>query len=141
MKYIIVWDNEGGCMSFPLDEYPHFEYDRDASLVNCITSRQQIDIPMNDIHKYTVDTHPGIPADIEEIETDEGNMSYGGDGIYLKDFASGTNVIVCTVDGNVTNRYRTDGDGCVTIPMNSWTPGVYIIKVNGVSYKIYKKPE
>ena len=139
MKYIVVWDNDGGCVSFALEENPRFEYDVDAMLVNCITSKQRVDIPLNEIHKYILDVNPGIPASIDEAVSEENKMSYGGDVIFLNDFTPDTDVLVFTEDGVITARYKTDVNGCLVISTEGWTSGVHVIKANKVSYKIYKK--
>ena len=139
MKYIIVWDNDGGCISFPLDENPCFKYNFTDSLVSCISESNTIDLPLKDVCKYTLDTQPVTPTSIEDAAGDEGRMSYKADRIYLSNFKAYTVANVYTVDGAVVAEYKADAAGNLTIPMDNWVSGVYIVKVNNVSYKIFKK--
>ena len=138
MKYIIVWDNDGGRISFPLEENPTFKYKIDESIVSCITTSNTIDLPLKDVRKYTLDTQPVTPTSIEDAES-EGRMSYQADRIYLSNFNAYTVAGVYTADGAMVGSYKADAEGSLTIPMGNWTSGVYIVKVNNVSYKIYKK--
>ena len=138
MKYIIVWDNDGGRISFPLEENPTFKYKIDESVVSCITTSNTIDLPLNDVRKYTLDTQPVTPTSIEDAES-EGRMSYKSDRIYLSNFKAYTVAGIYTADGTMVGSYKADAEGSLTIPMGNWTSGVYVVKVNNVSYKIYKK--
>ena len=139
MKYIIVWDNEGGCISFPLEEKPVFKYNMDESTVSCITTSNTIDLPINDVCKYTLDTKPAPPSSIENETTGEGGMSYASDIIYLSNFKAHTTAYVYTAYGSLIGSYKADAEGNLSISMGNWTSGIYIVKVNNVSYKICKK--
>ena len=139
MKYIIVWDKDGGCISFPLEENPCFKYNFTDSLVSCITTSNTIDLPLKDVCKYTLDTQPVTPTSIEEAADNDGKMSYKADRIYLSNFKAYTVAGVYTADGAVVANYKADAEGNLTIPMDNWISGVYIVKVNNVSYKILKK--
>ena len=138
MNYIIVWDNGGGNISFPLQEKPIFKYLTDQSVVSCITTETTIDLPLGDVCKYTLATEPPVPTLVENVTTD-GEMAYRADRIYLSHFASGTMVSIFKVDGAAVASYRADASGNVVIATDGWTEGIYIIKVNNVSYKISKK--
>ena len=139
MKYVVVWDNEGGCISFPLEEKPRFDYDLPSSLVNCITTKQKISIPFREIHKYTLDVNPGIPSSVDNAFNEQGEIKRIAGLINLRNFKPGTEVFVCTVDGVVTARYNTDAAGSLDIDTGKWQQGLYIINVNKVLYKVYKK--
>lgn len=139
IKYIIVWDNNDGCVSFPLEEKPIFKYNIEESLVSCITTNNTIDIPLQNVHKYTLDNKPAVPTSIEETAGKEGKMSFATDMIYLRGFKAYTKVGVYTADGVLTDSRKADAQGCLAISMGNWTHGVYIIKVNNVTYKIYNK--
>ena len=139
LKYIIVWDNDGGRISFPLEENPSFKYNFTDSLVSCITSSNTIDLPLKDVRKYTLDSQPVTPTSIDKADCADGKMSYEADRIYLSNFRANTVAGVYTADGALMADYKADAAGNLTIPMYNWMPGVYIVKVNNVSYKIYKK--
>ena len=139
MKYIIVWDNDGGRISFPLEENPSFKYNFADSLVSCVTTSNTIDLPLKDVRKYTLDTQPVTPTSIDKAAADDGKMSYESGKIYLSNFKANTIASVYTADGSAVANYKADAEGSLTIPMDNWISGVYVVKVNNVSYKIYKK--
>ena len=138
MNYIIVWDRDGGSISFALEEKPCFKYCFDISVVKCETTKQTIEIPIDDVYKYTLSSEPEIPTLINETSV-EGKMTYGADMIYLSKFAPTSKVYLYTIDGVTIANYAIDADGNLVISTASLAAGVYIIKVNNISCKIIKK--
>lgn len=139
LKYIIVWDNDGGCISFPLEEMPRFEYNFEDSLVRCVTTSQMVDIPLKDVHKYTLDTGSGLPTSIDDVTPSEGRLVYDDSNIRLVNFKPGSQAVVYTADGALLSSFKINKEGCLSIMTNAWKAGVYVLNVNNVSYKIYKK--
>ena len=139
MQFIIVWDNDGGCISFPLSEYPRFDYNIKDSVVNCVTNLQKIDIPLNNIYKYTLDNVPDVPTSIKPSDVSKHKVIYKSNVIYINNTKAGSNVSIFTIDGILISQYKTDADGHLEIHIGSWTSGFFVLNVNNVSYKIYKK--
>lgn len=139
LLFVNVWDNDGGCVSYPLTEYPRFEYNYEDSVIHCITTLQDIEFPMVSIHKYTLDDTPGLPTAIGDAYGTDGRVSYSADNIYLSGFEAGADVWLYSSDGMLISHHNTDAAGSLSIPMSSLAQGVYIIKAHNVSYKISKK--
>ena len=48
-----------------------------------------------------------------------------------------TTVVVYSIDGKLLSTRQT-GDGSLTLPLDNLGSGIYIVKVNGITYKIRK---
>ena len=137
--FVNVWDNDGGCLSYPLTEYPRLEYNYGDSLILCITASEELEFPMGSVHKYTLDDTPGLPTEIGSIQGSGSKVSYSADNIYISGFEAGADISLYSVDGLLISHYNADASGNLTIPTGSLAQGIYIIKAHNVTYKISRK--
>ena len=75
---------------------------------------------------------------IADVANNAGKFSFSGNVISIAGLAKGSVVTVHDVAGRCVNREATDG-GNYELRLGSFSAGVYIVSVNGVSYKIEVK--
>ncbi len=136
-RYLMVWDNGGGLVSFPLEERPCIVTDVKKQQITFTTSSDVIHVPLNEVHKYTLEAED--LAAIEETVTDEGSFGRNSNDLTFDNFAPGSVISVYTIDGMKVTSDNIDADGHLSISMEGWNTGVYIIKTESASYKIIKK--
>lgn len=139
VKYLSVWDNNGGSVSFPLSERPRIVTDVENAVIRCITGKEEVTFAMADVHKYTLEVNEGAPSGIEDIENGDGSFSRNPGSLEFENYEPGMKVSVYLVNGVMTGSYTTDNDGRLSIPTESWGTGIYLIKTDSVTYKIIKK--
>lgn len=138
VKYLLVWDKEGGFVSFPLEERPRIIADVANSKIRCITSKQEVEFPMADVHKYTLDADPEH-ADVEEITPEEGTFRKDEYSLLFENYKPGTPVSVYLINGMAVTSDEIDADGRLSVSMLNWETGVYLVKVGSITYKIIRK--
>lgn len=139
VKYFIVWDNEGGFVSFPLEERPRIISDYQKQEIKCITSKQEVIFEMNEVHKYTLHADPDELMSIENVTEPEGSFHRDLNSFGFENFKPGSRVSVYTVNGMLMHSYNIDNDGKLTISTAGWGAGVYLIKTESVTYKVVRK--
>ena len=138
-KYFLVWDNEGGYVSFPLEERPRIVVDYEKSLVRCITRAQEVEFSLNEVHKYTL-SYTSENAAVEEVAAEEeGTFSRNSGSLEFENYKPGTIISVYLINGMMVTSQKVDNDGRLSISMLDWEKGIYLIKAGSVTYKIIKK--
>lgn len=138
VKFLMVWDNEGSFVSFPLQERPRIVTDVRNNEIVCITSKQEVSFSLDEVHKYTLETD-SESASVENITSDNSSFSKEANSLGFENFKPGSHVYVYTLDGMVVGSYNINEEGSLTISMEGWNTGVYIIKTDSVTYKVVKK--
>lgn len=139
VKYLLVWDKDGGCVSFPLEERPRIVTDPQLLLVTCTTQKQEITFSLNDVHKYTLDANDQHDASVEEVDENASGFHRNAGSIELYGFKPETRVSVYTVDGVLVCQNIINSDGCITLYTYNWSNGIYLIKIGNTTYKVTKK--
>lgn len=138
-KYLLVWDNQGGTIAFPLEERPRIVTDVKNQMIKFVTTKQVLALLMNEVHKYTLSATSGEDTAIDDAVSDEGSFGRNNNELIFQNFKTGSVVSVYTVNGMMIQSERVDADGRLTISMEGWNAGIYIIKTESATYKIIKK--
>lgn len=67
----------------------------------------------------------------------DGGFSFDGDNLSFSNLPEGSSVVVCALNGAVVRNADACGD--YLLPLQGLAPGVYVVSVNGMSYKISVK--
>ena len=138
VKYLMVWNNEGSFVSFPLQERPRIVTDVKNNEVRCTTSKQDVSFSLQEVHKYTLEVD-SESAGVDNVTADNSSFSRDANSLGFDNFKPGSSVYIYTIDGMVIGSYNINAEGSLTISMNGWGAGVYIIKTSCASYKVVKK--
>ncbi len=79
------------------------------------------------------------PSSIQSIVDDVNNMKYDGNAILFPALKAGSNVAVFATNGMVLINKNITTDGEYSLPLSDLSQGVYIVNVNGKTFKIVKK--
>lgn len=138
-KFLLVWDKQGGTVAFPLKERPRIVTDVELGVIRCITTKEEVSFSISDVHKYTLDAN-SVDSSIDELLSDEeGGFHRTNNTLEFENFPSDMNVSVYNIEGLLIKSYTTDNTGSLSISMEGWTTGVYLIKAGSVTYKIAKR--
>lgn len=139
IKYFMVWDNAGGCVSFPISEHPRVIPDVVEATVKCVTDKEVISFSIYDVHKYTLEADESGKTFIEKVSDDKGKFNRNANTLYFNNFKPGTKVAVYTIDGTLISSYKIDDNGCLSFSVDNLGKGIYLINTSNVTYKIIKK--
>lgn len=138
-RYLLIWDKEGGCVSFALEEHPRVTVDVADGLVNCVTTKQEIAFPIKDVHKYTLDANEGPSSGIADISEEEGQLRNHEGSLFFYNYKPGTSVGIYNLNGVVVSINNINNDGTLSISTQNLNAGIYLIKAGKITYKFTKR--
>ncbi|MGG6545306.1 UNVERIFIED_CONTAM: T9SS type A sorting domain-containing protein [Prevotella sp. 15_C9] len=132
---IIVWLTSGETVTYSLAEHP--KVIPGSEEVKITTTKSEIVYNAGEVKKITFDD----PASIEQKVADSANetVRFYGNAMHLSGFKAGESVRVFDTSGKLCYSYQTDNVGGLTIRLDNFQKGIYIVKTNRYSSKFIKK--
>ncbi len=128
-----VWQADGKVMNINLNEQPVTTYS-DGQLI-ITTTKTTVTFPLEQVVKYTYTDATGISSP----EAVESKMSADGESITFTGLKANTPVYLYTVAGQLVKTVTATGQSKTTVSVSGFPVGVYVVKANGVTFKITKR--
>lgn len=133
-KQLILWKANGERVNISLEEYPRVTFTSDEVLIT--THMNDFSFPAKDIVRFTYDTST---TGIENVTSDNQlSFSLIKNRLSISNTKSNSTIMVYQVDGVLMTSQKSDKSGNVIINMESYQPGVYIVKTASGNFKIRK---
>ena len=84
-------------------------------------------------------TYESVPTSVNNIMADNNAMLFNGDAIVFPALEAGSNIAVYAANGALVINKTVSSAGEYAFPISSLSQGVYMVNVNGKTYKIVKK--
>ena len=97
-----------------------------------------LDYDLDGIWKWTYEDTGDHGSGIQSISSDY-SVQFGGDMIVFRNLKAGSNISIYAVNGIQMMNETIANDGEYTFQLSNLTQGVYVVNVNGKTYKIVKK--
>lgn len=129
-----VWQADGKVMNINLNEQPVTTYS-DGQLIITTTKTTTVTFPLEQVVKYTYTDATGISSP----EAVGSKVSADGESITFTGLKANTPVYLYTVAGQLVKTVTTTGQSKTTVSVSGFPVGVYVVKANGVTFKITKR--
>lgn len=133
--HLVVWSKDGSKVAYALTETPKLTF-TDTDLV-IDTRTVKVSYSINQLARFTYEAN-GDEA-IRSIETGDNAFRFDGDLLLFPSLAAGSTVSVHTLGGSLVLSRTVSAAGQYSFPVSHLDMGVYIVSVNGLTYKILKK--
>ncbi len=128
-----IWQSDGKVVNIDLNEQPVTTYS-DGNLI-ITTTKTTITYPLEKVVKYTYVSAEGI----ESIDAMNTKFSQDGETLTFSGLAQGTEIAVYASSGQMMRKTNTGPQAKTIVSVSDLPPGVYLVKVNSVTYKITKR--
>ena len=128
-----IWQSDGKVVNIDLNEQPVTRY-ADGNLI-ITTTKTTITYPLEKVAKYTYVSAEGI----ESINGMRSKFSQDGETLTFSGLAQGTEISVYATSGKILRKTKASSHAKTTVSVSDLPPGVYLVKVNSVTYKITKR--
>lgn len=128
-----IWQSDGNVVNIDLSEEPVTRY-TDGNLI-ITTTKTTISYPLEKVAKYTYISADGI----ESINGMRSKFSQDGETLIFSGLAQGTEISVYASSGQLIRKTKAGSQAKTTVSVSSLPPGVYLVKVNSITYKITKR--
>jgi hypothetical protein len=128
-----VWQANGKVLNISLNEEPRTTYS-DGQLI-ITTTKTTVTFPLEEVVKYTYTDATGISSP----EVVGSKMSADGESITFTGLKANTPVYLYTVAGQLVKTVTATGQSKTVVSVSKFPVGVYVVKANGVTFKITKR--
>lgn len=133
MRQLVVWAKDGTKVAFALEEKPQITF-TETELV--ITTNKQNHYALENVAKFTYEQ---IPDGIKNLLADDAAFILDGESLLFPALKAGSTVSLTSLNGKTVFKKTVKNDGEYAFPLANLNDGVYIISVNGLTYKIVKR--
>ena len=132
---LVVWFKDGTKVAFAMKEKPKITF-IDSELV--ITTKEDKHYSLENMAKFTYES---LPDGIKNLLTDDPVPSFfiNDETLLFPSLKAGSTVSLTSLNGTSIFKKTVRSDGEYAFPIANLQDGVYLVTVNGKTYKIVKK--
>lgn len=132
---LTLWRKNAEKVVFALHMNPQITFNKTEMIVS--TDGVELNYPLDDLSHFTFENVP--ETSIVDIKTDDNIFKMDEESVLFPNLKANSSVSVYSLNGVLIFKQITSQNGEYTIPFSNLEHGVYIVKVNGLTYKIIKK--
>ena len=133
--HLVVWAKDGTQVAYALAEQPKITF-TETDLV--ITSNGvEVNYTLENMARFTYETNDKTA--IINLQTDESPFKLDGESLLFPALKANTTVSVYALNGTLVFKKTVRQDGEYALPLSNLIAGVYMVNVNGLTYKIVKR--
>ena len=132
---LVILTKDGSTQTFELAEQPVVTIA--GTNLKVVSNTADVTIPLNEIVRYTFFKRNA--TNIEEVGSVKESVDYQDGVLTMDGLTAGSVVNVYAMDGRLVQSATVTQDGTYRHSLSSLARGVYIVKVNNLSYKILKR--
>lgn len=129
-----VWQADGTVMNIKLSDEPKTSYQNGNLVIK--TANNTITLPLETVKKYTYAT---LPTGISTPKAVEASFSSNGETLTLSGLKIGSTVELYNAAGQLLKTITIAQQGSTVVSVSQFPYGVYVVKANGVTYKLLKR--
>ena len=133
---LVVWKKDGSKVAFALTEKPIVTFSETSLMIN--SSSVSVSYDLEDMAKFTYED-PNEEG-IKNIENDkESSFKFDGEMLLFPSLKAGSKVAIHNLGGVLVFSRTIEVAGDYSFPISHLDKGVYVVSVDGLTYKIVKK--
>ena len=131
---LVVWQKDGHKVYYQLNEQPKTTFTTNGLVIT--THMMEVSYPLSAIQRYTYATTAGIDKARNNHDVE---VSQNGTDVTFTNLKAGSEIRIYGTDGALLDVQSAKENSVSEVSLASYPTGVYILKVNDVTYKIMKK--
>lgn len=132
--HFIVNLKDGKNVSYALADYPRVV--TDGNVVKLIVKGVTVEYPLENVAKFFLGSEL---SSIKLLTVESGVFSQTASGLSLLGFTAGAVVKIFSANGSIVKNLAIDPNGQLVISLAQYPSGVYIVKVEGETFKFIKR--
>ena len=131
---LVVWAKDGTKVGYALAEKPKVTF----TAYDLVITTQGVEIfyTLDNIARFTYEESA---SGITNIQTEEKPFKLYGESLLFPALKANSTVSVYSLNGNLIFKKTVRQDGDYAFPLSNTITGVYMVSVNGLTYKIEKR--
>lgn len=133
---LVVWKKDGNKVAFALTEKPTVTFSENSLMIN--TTTVSVSYDLEDMAKFTYEDPES--QGIRNIENDkDSSFKFDGEMLLFPSLKAGSKVAIHNLGGVLVFSRTIEAAGDYSFPLSHLDKGVYVVSVDGLTYKIVKK--
>ena len=132
---LVVWAKDGTKVAYALAEKPKVTF-TETDLV--ITAKGvEVNYSLENMARFTYESND--ESAIINLQTDESPFKFTGESLLFPALKANSTVSVYSLNGTLVFKKTIRQNGEYAFPLSNLNAGVYMVNVNGLTYKIMKR--
>lgn len=132
---LIVWAKDGTKVTYVLNEKPLVTFTETDLVIH--SNGIEMNYPLTSMARFTFEK--GQNTGVRNINSIESHISFDGNLLCFHNLSMNSNVSLYSYNGNLIFKDRIPNGKDYTLPLSNLDAGIYIVTINGMSYKFAKK--
>lgn len=132
---LIVWAKDGTKVAYVLAEKPKITFTETDLVI--ATNGITVNYALENMLRFTYDYNEELA--ITNLETDEPSFKLDGESLLFPALKANSVVSLYSINGTLVFNKTVHQSGEYAFPLSNLDAGVYIVSVNGLTYKILKR--
>lgn len=134
-KQLIIWNKDGSKVAYSLGENPKITFTETE--IEIENSDVLVFYPLENLLRFTYEKDES--SSVKDISSDHIYFKYNKESLQFFGLKEYSTISICTLNGMLIHKTRISKSGDYSYPLSHLNSGVYIIKINELSYKISVK--
>lgn len=133
--HLYVWAKDGTKVGYALAKKPKITF-TETDLIISYTG-EEISYSLANMDRFTYESNS--ESSIRNIQTEEFPYKLNGESLLFPNLKANNTVSIYTLDGSLVFMKTVRQNGEYAFPLSNLKAGVYMVNVNGLTYKIVKR--
>jgi hypothetical protein len=132
---LVVWANDGARVAYALTEEPKVTFTETDLIIT--TTNVEVNYTLDNMARFTYESDENV--NLIDIKTEEMVFKLRGESLLFPALKANSTVSVYSLNGTLVLKKNIQVTGEYFFPLATLNTGVYVVTVNGISYKVVKK--
>ena len=132
---LVVWAKDGTKVAYALAEKPKVTFTETDLVITA--NGVEVNYNLENMARFTYEDNTS--TGITNLQTDETSFKLNGESLLFPALKANSTVSVYSLNGTLVFKKTVRQNGEYAFPLSYLTAGVYMVNVNGLTYKIVKR--
>ena len=134
-SYLVVWAKDGTKVAYALSEKPKIAF----SETDLVITTQGVDVnyPLDNMSRFTYEAND--ETTIRDLKTDKVSFKLDGESLLFMNPTPNSIISLHALNGKSVFSKTIKAAGEYSFPLSNLNSGIYLVTVNGLTYKIVKR--
>lgn len=130
---LAIWSKDGTKVSYALMDKPKITFTPNDLVI--ASNGVEVSYPISQLARFTYESASGIEK-VANSDTLIRPFDVSGDILIFHTTSQSLSIEVFSIDGRLIGHHEVEANKTFSIPLDTFVEGIYIIRINGISYKI-----
>ena len=132
---LVVWAKDGTQVAYALAEKPKVTFTETDLVITA--NGVEVNYTLENMARFTYEDNSA--TGITNLQTDESSFKLNGESLLFPALKANSTVSLYTLNGTLVFKKTVRQNGEYAFPLSNLNAGIYMVNVNGLTYKIVKR--